>query len=254
MKKLISAVCIFMLLFQYVISAETAADESRYDLVYDLGILTEETSVSDNVTYDEIERAALVIASGEPVNSDDCLTPAKDAGLVKEAAEGTVKAEDAVKILLRSAGYINADAEVENQLFKMSAGSGITKGVVFKDRNAVKVSEVCKMIENLMEEDTLKYNGTGYAQSGETVLEDKFNISKKDGILYPGIMYKLHSSKIIIGADTYTAEKDFSEYAGKTVRAYIDDDGKVVSVTDKYHDNREYRASTSRCSISPFPS
>ncbi len=240
MKRLISAICIFAMLFQPIIRAETAENTNVYNLVYDLGILAEETSVSDNITYDEIARAALVITAGGAVESEDYLALAKDSGLVKETAEGNVNAEDAVKILLRSAGYISADLQMENAMFKMSAGNSITKGVIFKDRSTVRVSEVCKMIENLLEEDTLRYNGTAYVESGDTVLEDNFKINKKDGILYPGTMRKLHSSKVIIGTSTYTTKKDFSEYAGKMVRAYIDNDGNVVSVTDKHHDNREF--------------
>ncbi len=244
MKRLICIICVIALMSQVLVLTSASAasmNADKYNLIFDIGILGENIVGTDILTYENLAKAAVSIATGSPFSGDDALKTAKDIKLIKEdTAAGKVSLDTAVKVILRSAGYINDDANMETQMMS-GKRAAVLKGVSVADSNGITMGEFAVLVLNALDTETIRYNGvSSYENSGKTVIEERFKLKKIQGTLFSGLMMNLNKDRVVIDNVTYRAQKNFDRYAGKTVTAYLNKDDEVVSVTDAYYNNLEY--------------
>lgn len=239
MKRITCILCICVFMLQFVtLPHVSAVSDDNYTLLYDLGLIkAENTLLSEKITYEDLARTAVMLTTGGVADEkSDFIQIAKDAGLILGKATGDVSSSEAIKTILRAVGYKHQDKEVEEGFFELDAGRNIHGDVTVANSSAIVFSELCGFLKNILEEKCLVYDGYNYVTSAKTVLEEKFEIKILDGILYTGDVLAKSDDFVEINGQSYGCAKDFSQYSGRKVRAYIDDD-EVISVDIKRFKN-----------------
>lgn len=244
MKKLkyIFLICAFLL---SAAAAGVFADSGKgsYTLLYDLKLINDSSiSADEKLTYDCLAEVCMrIYTSGGVDGKADFYNMAVTAKMIPENASGNVSADTAASALMTAIGYGNIGRAGENMLW-LSSIYELYDNVNIADSSAVSAGEFFRMAENALFTDSVTYDGKSYEKSDKTVLEKNFGIDTYDGILYTGEMLDKGDGCVSVGDRTYIAEKDFSEFAGRKVRAYIDDE-TVISIDASRYNNEVCRIS-----------
>lgn len=231
MKKIKYILLICVLFITSANAAGYAANASEdNELLYDIGLVSERNTEDERLTYSRMaEICVRLYTAGGANDNSDFTDMAESIGIIQKGASGNVSADAASDALLTAIGYKSG-----GKILKLSSGYELLKGTNISDSTAVTVGEFFKMVKNALFSDSVSYNGTSYEKSGKSVLEDKFDIDKADGILFTGKMLDKGEESASVGDKIYSAKADFSKYAGMKVRAYVKDNTVISVDSEKY--------------------
>lgn len=220
-------------------SAEPAKQlmtDIELDLMYSLSIIDDKTVTNEKITVDEA--AQLLLNLREPY-ADRTETPLEDAlknGIADNSFRGGVTLEKFTGAILRVM-YYNQYLEVtgfdEMQLAKRI---GLLDRISVNGRkSAVSKAEALKLIYNALFAQPCKF-GQIEIDENTTYMEAVLNVCEIQGIMTANDKTGLYSAggiknSVKIG-DTEYKGAEYSELLGYNVKAYIDDDDRVLYAYD----------------------
>lgn len=223
-----------------------AADGSKIDFAFDMGVLTLDEN-SDRLLDDDVTRINLLIAVYRLMNYDDVDTvPAAtkqyysdiglyhygagyaqamtESGFVKGRGDGTYGADsiatlnEAILILLRSAGYENYFDMVGETPYRTADELGLLKSISAGPDDNLTRRELAILIYNLMFVKTYEMTPSGaeinYAAGGEyirDVLDLDYTTGILDGINGISLYSSIADDRASVNGRTYTLGKKFPD-------------------------------------------
>ena len=225
-----------------------AAEEvyTDYALLKDLKILNPKADVGGQLTAEDLARMAVVFnGHGNVIGEGGFETSAKEYGIMDESVSAPISLNTAAVVLMRSiyGGFCRGKSEQE--IVKFASSQGLFKSLSVSNNSELILAEAAKLAENLLEMKTM--DGTvgaeeSYKFTNKTVLEDYFEITSKDGVLYTGQMLDMDDGYVTVDGVVYETAKNFADYGGYYVRAYIKED-EVISIDPTKFKNEIYMIS-----------
>ena len=198
----------------------------------------------------------------EAPDDNDCLAYAASMGIIDSSEDGksrpldSVTDYEAIKMLVCALGYggyaKNIGGDWPDCYIRTAAEQGINKGVGASG-DYLTYDEMIKLADNFLDLYPIVYKGSGYERSDETIYENLMShrsMKRIRGIFTQTSDFSIISqtdelaeNRITIDGVEYNAAKDFSEYLGYYVEAYLLEEGdEIISVTPYRDKNEEITA------------
>ena len=242
MKHLIYIVCVCAVLTGLFMIPVSYAEETDHMLLYDLGILPEDdVSFDEKMTFEQLARMSVTLSNGGKLDKEmDFTDIAVSMGFIPEKSSGGVSSADAARAVMCAAGYKMNNVSDDEYYLRTAVGKGLFSGVSFSDSNAITLGEAAALFENALDIETMITDNNGSKSSGKTVIEDIFGLKTVDGVLYPGEAVGYLEDIVRIGGKDYHTDKNFDNFTGRKIRAYVNADDEAVSVNGRFFKNEIY--------------
>jgi len=243
MRKILHILIICALLFSLIeLSHAYAADASseEYTLLKDLKIVRDNADFNEQLSVEDLARmSAMLQSAGKADEKSDFLQMVNDCGLLDKSVKTPISLDTVTATLIKSVYGSLCENKTEQEIISFGSSQGIYKSVKIVDNSDVTLGEAAAIVRNILDMGRLVYDGNTYKLDSESILEQSFGITEQDGVLYTGKMNDFPESYITIDNEVYDTDKDYSEYGGYKVRAYVKED-KLISVDAQKFKNEIY--------------
>ncbi len=243
MRKILHILIICALLFSlielpHVYAAGASGEE--YTLLKDLKIVRDNADFNEQLSVEDLARMSVMLQSaGKADEKTDFVQMVKNYGLLDESTKAPISLDTVTVTLVKSVYRSLCENKTEQEIIDFASVHGIYKSVRIVDNSDVTLGEAAALARNILDMGSLVYEGNTHKLDSKSILEQSFGITEQDGVLYTGKMRGFPESYISINNEVYDTDKDYSEYGGYKVRAYVKDD-KLISVDAQKFKNEIY--------------
>ena len=235
MKRLIHILLVCTLLLSLVQIPHAYAASTEFPLLEDLRIIKASPELDEQLSLDDLARMAVMLHSnGTASENQDFVQTAKDYGLIDDSVRAPISLNTAASVLINSVYWRLCQDKTEKEIVDFGSLHGLFKSVRIVNSSAISLGEAAGLAKNILDMDSVVYDGDSYRLDSKTVLEENFEITKQDGILYTGKMRGFTEKHVTVGNDVYETDKDYTEYGGYMVRAYVKEDQLISVDTQKF--------------------
>ena len=243
MKKILHILIICSLLFSLVQVPNAYATQGQgeeYALLKDLKIVRDNADFNEQLSAEDLARMVVMLQSyGKTDEKADFLQTAKNYGLLSDSIKAPLSLDTVTLALVKSVYGRLCENKTDREIIDFGSINGIYKSVRIVDSNDLTLGEAAGLARNILDMDSVVYDGDSYKLDSKTVLEENFEIEYKDGVLYTGKMRGFSDGHVSIDNEVYDTDKDYTEYGGYMVRAYVRDD-EIISIDTQKFQNDVY--------------